>query len=244
MSYFLVIDQGNTRLKAGLFRDRRLVRKVVLDKPMTAPLRSLCGKHAISAILLSSVSTTSGTFLKDLRKIAPVTLLTSDTELPISNRYKSPKSLGSDRVAAAAGAAALFPKQNVLIIDAGTCIKYDFLHRSTGYLGGSIAPGISLRLKVLHEATARLPLLKADVAAVLTGRDTRSSMLSGCVLAAALEAEGFIQAYRKRYKDVHVVVTGGDARYLSKHLNFSIFAAPDLVLFGLNSILQHDLSQR
>jgi type III pantothenate kinase len=244
MAYFLVIDQGNTRMKAGLFQGNRLIRKTVFSKAGLAPLKRLAGRHPISAILVSSVGMPTKSLHSQLSGIAPVTVLSSDTALPIKNGYKTPNSLGSDRIAAAAGAAVLFPAANVLVIDAGTCIKYDFLHGKKGFLGGSIAPGLSLRLKSLHSETARLPDLKPTGRAVLTGKDTPSSMLSGCVFAAALEAEGFVKAYRKQYKRIRVVLTGGDAPYLSKHLNFSIFAAPDLVLYGLNSILQHDLSQR
>lgn len=244
MGYYLVIDQGNTLLKAGLFRGDRLVRSITLLKPSVPAIRKFIGTVRPEAVLLSTVGKTSASFVKGLRTLAPLTRLDQRTPVPIRIRYKTPKTLGSDRLAAVVGAWTLFPGRHVLVIDAGTCIKYDFLHKRSGYLGGSIAPGIALRLKVLHEATRKLPLVKADEVRSFTGQDTRTSILTGCITAAAMEAAGFVRAYRKKYGALTVVLTGGDARILSKQLNFSIFAAPHLVMTGLNTILQNAISHR
>lgn len=244
MGYYLVIDQGNTLLKAGLFRGDRLLRTAVFEKPSYPSVRKFIRDIRPDGVLLSTVGKTPFAFVKALRALAPLTVLTKETPVPIRIRYKSPETLGSDRLAAAVGAHAVFPDRHVLVIDAGTCIKYDFIHKRSGYIGGSIAPGIALRLKVLHQATNKLPLVKAESFSSFVGNDTRTSILTGCITAAAFEAEGFIRHYRKKYGSVTVVLTGGDARILSKQLNFSIFAAPHLVLTGLNTILQHALSQR
>lgn len=242
MGYLFAIDQGNTRIKAGVFKGHRLLRRLVVDSKDVRKILSLTDQYPPEAVIISSVASTPKALLSGLRKKSRVILFGPDTPLPIRNNYKTPLTLGSDRLAAAVGAAAIFPRKNTLVIDAGTCIKYDFIDRTGTYLGGSIAPGISMRLNVLHEDTDRLPLVKPARVRSLTGNDTRSSILTGTVLAAALEAEGFVERYRKRYGKLQVVLTGGDADRLSGHLNLSIFAAPDLVLTGLHQILVHVLS--
>jgi type III pantothenate kinase len=244
MDGLLAIDQGNTRLKAGIFHRDRLVRKDVFLRPSARSLTGFIGDFPVSGIIVSSVGKPPEHLLKTLQKIAPLTNFSSAVSSPIINRYKTPETLGADRLAAVVGAASLFPKRNILVIDAGTCITYDFHHKTRGYLGGSITPGISLRLKSLHEGTRRLPLVKLEATRTFTGNDTRTSILTGCLDGAAMEANGFVSAYRKKYGPLTVVLTGGDAPLLSKRFNFSIFDAPDLVLYGLNATLRYVLGSR
>ena len=243
MGVYLAIDQGNTRTKAGIFRNDRLVRKLVMDSNDFRPIQALLNRYRFDGIIFSSVTKPRKSHIDALRKASRLIIFGPDTPVPVNNRYKTPATLGSDRLAAAIGGASLFPGKNVLVIDAGTCIKYDFVDKGGKYLGGSICPGLSMRLQILHEATERLPLMTPADQRTFIGNDTRTSMLTGTVVAAALEAEGFVRSYRKKFGSLRLVITGGDAKRLARHLNLSIFAAPDLVLIGLNSVLRHVLSK-
>jgi type III pantothenate kinase len=164
----------------------------------------------------------------------------------VINAYASPETLGNDRLANAVAASALYPSRNVLILDAGTCIKYDFISAEKIYTGGAISPGLSMRFMAMHNYTARLPLLNPAMdeliqKAQLTGSDTYHAMLSGVVNGAVFEAEGFIAAYAENYPDMLVLVTGGDRLFFEKHLKSEIFAHSNLVLPGLHVILDHNL---
>ncbi|HRF77340.1 MAG TPA: type III pantothenate kinase, partial [Chitinophagales bacterium] len=168
-----------------------------------------------------------------------------NTELPIVNDYATPATLGKDRLAAAVGSSAAFPGKNVLSIDAGTCIKYDFVRADNRYLGGGIAPGLVMRLKAMHNFTARLPLISLTPQmlvqqTLLTGDSTTDSMLSGAINGALWEVEGAIAAYNAIYDDLHVIITGGDASFFELHVKSRIFARPNLVLEGLNTILKYN----
>lgn len=174
--------------------------------------------------------------------------LTYRLPVPIKNRYATPETLGNDRLAGAVGAAYLFPHEPVLIIDAGTCIKYDFVNAHGEYLGGAISPGLYMRFQAMHNYTGRLPLIKPDMletfaATDLTGNSTSNALLSGGARGALFEAEGFIKAYEERYPGLYIILTGGDMAFFELHLKRKIFALPQLVLTGLNIILEHNLKQ-
>lgn len=166
--------------------------------------------------------------------------LTPATPLPIINLYRSPETLGSDRIANACGAATLFPAQNVLVVDAGTCLKFDVVTAQGEYPGGSISPGLKMRFEALHRGTGRLPLLRPAESAPLTGYDTVTSMQAGILNGMCAEMEGIIADYRQRYPGIKVLLTGGDAPFFLNHLKTSIFAAPSITLQGLNAILLHN----
>lgn len=170
--------------------------------------------------------------------------LNEKTKLPLKNRYKTPGTLGKDRLATAVGANYLFPSRNVLAIDAGTCIKYDFVNSKNEYLGGAISPGLDMRFKALHHFTAHLPQLKKMKTANvnLIGRTTRDSILSGVQNGAIAEISGMIKCYQDKYENVHVILTGGDSVFIRTLVSEKnrIFAAPDLTLLGLNVILNYN----
>ncbi|MDA9313033.1 type III pantothenate kinase, partial [Vicingaceae bacterium] len=151
----------------------------------------------------------------------------------------SPDTLGKDRIAAVAGAQGQFPNQNTLVIDAGTCVTYDFLTAEGDYLGGAISPGVQLRLQAMNDYTSKLPLLKWEGAdnPQSIGDTTITSMLSGAVNGLISEMRGFIESYEKQYKSLKIVITGGDSNFFVKELKNGIFADPNLVLKGLNDIL-------
>ncbi len=237
----LAVDIGNTRIKAAVFSGVTLLKSATL-KP--AELTGWIKKYDISHAAIASVVRDSSVVLDRLSALKRVLLVNGSTPLPIKNRYATPKTLGADRIASAVGATILFPRKNLLVVDAGTCIKYDLVDRSGAYRGGAISPGLEMRFKALHTFTGKLPLLKPESSPGILGTDTRSSMLSGVMNAALMEAEGFIRAYRKQFPGLKVVATGGDAARLLDPSKMSIFAAPDLVLIGLNAILLYDLSKK
>ena len=176
-----------------------------------------------------------------MSETAPLVILDENTPLPIKNLYETPATLGKDRLAAAVGARAIFPGKNVLSIDAGTCITYDFLTKDGEYLGGSISPGIRMRFRAMHAFTGRLPLVEPEDFTGLIGKTTAESLLSGVINGVCEEIKGLIARYNEQYEDLTAVITGGDHEYLHNKLKINIFAVPDLVLPGLNEILDcHD----
>jgi len=163
---------------------------------------------------------------------------TSKTITTLKNKYKSPGSLGSDRIAAALGSRRLFASKNVLTIVCGSCITYNFVNQRNQYLGGSISPGLNMRMRAMHEFTGRLPLTSVNKKVGLIGADTGNSLQSGSFWGAVSEIDGMIDRYKSKYKSLTTVLSGGDAPALQSRLKNKIFAVPDLVLKGLNYYLQ------
>lgn len=167
--------------------------------------------------------------------------MSPNLSLPFKSEYATPETLGADRIAAVAGASKLFPGENVLAIDLGTCITYDFITMQNIYKGGAISPGINMRFKAMKHFTARLPKLPVpDNLPDITGDSTRSCMESGVLNGVSFEIEGMVAAYKK-FGEIKIILTGGDAFIFEKKFKEYIFAAPDLVLIGLNVILQHNV---
>ncbi len=237
----LVVDIGNTRVKAALFNESGL-QHVNYYQNTVQLLSDLSliqqAKHAI----VGSVVKEEESFYETLNKLVPTLVFSTQTIIPLKNRYQSASTLGSDRLAASVGAYYLYPNQNVLVIDCGTCIKYNFTNAANEYLGGGISPGLSMRFKALHEFTSKLPLVEPDLTfKELIGTNTQGSILSGVLNGALAEVEGLIDSYRQQFPQLICVLTGGDAEYLAKRLKNSIFAHPNLVLKGLNDILNYTL---
>ncbi len=235
----LIVDFGNTRVKAALFLNGQLVQQRVYTTG-EALLTDTTFIHQATDCLLASVVTHHGPTENALRLLFPVTVFTSQTPLPIKNAYKTTQTLGSDRLAASMGGFFLYPHQNVLVIDAGTCIKYNFMDFSNTYLGGAITPGLQMQLKALQHYTDRLPLVALEETFnTLIGENTQDSILSGVINSSVFAIEGHIAAYQEKYPDLTILITGGDAPFLAKRLKNRIFAEPNLVLIGLNTILTH-----
>lgn len=246
----LVIDIGNTRIKAGLFEQKELKRSFVFnhsvsDESTVIELieKEILAKHNVNRCLVASVMDPIEEFVAKLNNKIPLLLFTAQTPTPLSNIYKSASTLGSDRLAAAIGAHTLFPAKNILVIDAGTCIKYNFVSQNNEYVGGAISPGLKMRFKALHTFTSRLPLLEPDENfETFIGTTTNESILSGIQMGAVAEINGFIEHYRVVYPDISVVLTGGDANFFEKRLKKPIFTDSFIILKGLNAILEHNLS--
>jgi type III pantothenate kinase len=234
----LLIDIGNTNTKLAVYSAEERLSSSVLEGFDPAAILREAAASGVEAAIVSAVVDT-GDLILELRKIISLVLgFGPDLKLPLKNLYRTPETLGNDRLAAAAGAQAMFPKSDVLCIDAGTCIKYDFVNAAGEYLGGGISPGISMRFKALNAFTGRLPLLSPAPFHKLTGGTTSESILSGVMCGAAAEVDGIIQRYREHCPDLKVVLSGGEAGFLESNLKNSIFACPDIVLSGLHEILK------
>lgn len=239
----LILDFGNTRIKAGLFDGQELIEKKIFNssEELIAELDTF---SAIKSCFIGSVTAAHELAVKILRTKFETILFSVNTPVPLKNLYKSVLSLGSDRLAAAVGAYSFYPNANVLTIDAGTCIKYNFVNVKNEYLGGAISPGIAMRLKAMHDYTHALPMIAADENyQKLLGQDTRESLLSGAIVGAAAEADGMIGKYTEIYPDIQVVVTGGDSTYLCKQLKNRFFANQNILLYGLNTILNFNIEK-
>lgn len=247
MLYFsimnLTIDIGNTSSKAMLF-DKDNIKWTRSYKNITAAdLKQLFSKHKVDNSILSAVVPVEKNIFHFLRSHSSFILLNSKVKLPIRNKYKTPETLGSDRLASVAGASKLFPRKNCLVIDAGTCIKYDFINSKKEYLGGSISPGLRMRFKALHNFTGGLPLIEPSKTEQLIGSSTRNSILTGVQNGIVNEINGFIQRYKKQFGSLKVILSGGDASFFAGHIKNSIFAAPDLIHIGLHEILIYNVEQ-
>ncbi|WP_142785175.1 type III pantothenate kinase [Changchengzhania lutea] len=236
----LIIDVGNTFVKLAVFKESDLVYKdTVLIDDIRDRVDALNTKFpAITNAIISSVGRLGDTDYDFIAFHFKVLVLNSNTKLPFKNGYSTPTTLGNDRLALVAAAVHQYPNKHVLVIDAGTCITYDFITINADYLGGAISPGIKMRYESLHNLTANLPLLEAAVPHDIIGNSTNQSIHSGVVYGVLKEIEGVKEAYHQKYSDLTVILTGGDANFLSKQLKSSIFANSNFLLEGLNFILQ------
>jgi type III pantothenate kinase len=240
----LVIDLGNTSKKLGLFQGNDLTRVQSFESITNEDIEQFCQGWDVGYGILSSVIDTPEVLISFLNGRSTFIHLDQHTPLPIKNLYETPGSLGNDRLVCAVAAAVMFPETPVLSVDAGTCIKYDIVTANGEYLGGSISPGLEMRLKAMNYYTARLPLLKVTEPAGLIGRNTEQSMLSGAMNGAVAEINGVIGQYQQIHKGLKVILTGGDASFFEDKLKSRIFAVPQLVLHGLNYILNYNVSKK
>lgn len=233
----LCIDAGNTTIKYALFNKRRLAFKTVSDTFDQKQLSELLFKYKPEQAIVSSVRVIPKRWLSLLQKNTRTTQITKKTLLPITLDYKTPETLGRDRIAVAVAAAMLYPKQNCLIINAGTCITFDIISEEGIYKGGAIAPGIEMRYQAMHKFTAKLPYVTNRTPVRITGKSTEESLNSGVLNNVCFEIAGAIEFYSSHFSKLNVLLTGGNSSFLAKRLKNSIFAAPNLVLIGLNEIL-------
>ncbi len=238
---YLVIDRGNTNIKIGIGTEEGFAEVFVYQG--FVHLNSVLEKYVITKCIVSSVAkddTIQDELLSALKEKYTVLVFTAALKLPITNLYKAP-TLGADRIASAVAVSVLFPAKNVLVIDAGTCINYEFVSANNEYLGGAISPGLCMRLQAMHVFTGKLPLIEQiSTWPDLIGNDTNTSMLSGAINGMANEIEGFINLYSSQYEDLNVVLTGGDGAFFAKSLKNKNFVAPNLVLTGLLNILNYN----
>ncbi len=241
----LIIDVGNTYAKLAVFDDGQIIEKnIIKNKHLVSNIKKLTKEHPrLENAILSSVGKLKDSTIKFIQSHLDVLVLNSNSKLPFKNLYKSPKTLGVDRIALVCASIKHNPNNNVLIIDAGTCITYDFITNDNEYLGGAISPGIKMRYKALHNFTANLPLLVTKFPKNLIGNSTSESIHSGIINGILKEIDGIVLEYEKKYQDLTVILTGGDAKFLSKQLKSSIFANSNFLLEGLNFILEYNTKE-
>ncbi|WP_017730307.1 type III pantothenate kinase [Nafulsella turpanensis] len=235
----VAIDLGNTRTKAALFNGTHL-----LEMEEGLPLEALpqwASERGAKAAIIGSVSAAAEALQAKIEKICPCLVLNPSLPVPLQKKYETPETLGADRLAASVGGWVYRKKHPVLVIDAGTCITYDFVDAEATYRGGAISPGLHMRLKALHNFTARLPLIDhVPEQNPLLGQSTGGSMLSGVVNGLSAEIEGMIRQFEADAGKADVLICGGDAKFFESKINRPIFVVPELVLIGLNEILRYN----
>lgn len=234
----LALDWGNSGIKLGWFRDDQILETAFFLEAESV-FRDIQAKGTPEAIVLGPVGTVTEKTLTALEELAPVWQIHPGMEKGISLAYKTPETLGADRLAAAVGAFCIFMNKPVLVIDAGTCITYDYISPKGIFEGGSISPGLQMRLKAMGTLTAGLPTVTYEGVSQppLTGASTHQALISGAYHGVSNEIDGFIEAYQKRALDLQVLLTGGASGLFESTLKSSIFAEPHLVLKGLNQML-------
>ncbi|PWA05705.1 type III pantothenate kinase [Flavobacterium psychrotolerans] len=246
----LAIDVGNTRIKSAVFEGNTLLDIAIFTKlDLQKNIQIILDLYPKTTdLVVASVGNVDERAFLVWGKRVNIYFVTHKTPFPFQNLYATPLTLGMDRMVLASGAVLQFPKQNRLVIDAGTCVTYDFINNNDNYLGGAISPGIRLRYEVLHGYTANLPLLSIenfekdknqDLKLDLIGNSTQQSIHSGVINGIVNEIDGFINQYREQYPKFIIILTGGDADFLAKRLKNTIFANSNFLLESLNQTYQY-----
>lgn len=235
----LIVDVGNTFVKIAVFEDDNIIFHQKYSEINTSIIFEIKNKFTIKRAIISSVRNNEVEISAIFKKSnISFCWLNHQMNFPFKINYKTPQTLGLDRLAAVAGAKARFSNSNLLVIDMGTCITFDFVDENSVYYGGSIAPGFEMRFKALHHFTQKLPQIKYENQSVeLIGNSTENSILSGVYNGLKYEALGIISAYEKQYNDLKIVLTGGDYKLFDLEVKNRIFADDFLVLRGLQQIL-------
>jgi type III pantothenate kinase len=240
----LVIDIGNTLTKIAVFNNEIITEILGVKSNITASVSSLVSKYGTpESCLISSVKGPTDNIVNGIQQlgIKKVVTIRSGLRLPVKMAYKTPETLGSDRIANACGAVQSYPDQNVLVVDLGTCIKYDLITESGVYMGGGISPGLKMRYKALSSFTGQLPYFKIIPSfPELIGQSTEGSIRSGVENGIIAELDGIIDQYQLTYKSLTTILTGGDNVRFADKLKNTIFVAPNLTLNGLKVILDHN----
>lgn len=238
----LVVDIGNTYIKFAVFKKNELLFDEYFESSAyLEKVKAVFGTYPeITDAILATVGQMDGKAVEVLTLFCKVHVVTHLSKVPFKNSYATPKSLGIDRIALATAAFYHNRRGNTLVIDAGTCITFDFVNDFSEYLGGAISPGINMRYKAMHTQTAKLPLLDKEVPLDFIGNATKSCMHSGVIYGVLHEIEGVISQYQHRFEHLTVILTGGDSHFLSKRIKNTIFADSKFLLKGLNYLLEYN----
>jgi type III pantothenate kinase len=240
----LAIDIGNTLVKLAVFDKGHISGFQLLDEITLPALLNFTKAHnEPESAIVSSVRDYPSDVDVYLRKHFRFLAFNTSTPVPLASSYASPATLGADRLASAVAAHALMPSENILVINTGTAITYDLVTDRGIHLGGAISPGLMMRYKALHTFTGRLPLLDELTDAPLTGKSTSDSIISGVLNGTLAEVDGMIDRFGLIYPGMKTVLSGGDNNYFDKRLKNKTFAIPNLVLTGLNIILDYNLEK-
>jgi type III pantothenate kinase len=243
----LCIDQGNSRTKVALMTDDgKMLHHFIYKSFSSAEVERLFDLYDITDSIISSVVNIEAAVVNTLaRRSQHFVLFDHRTPVPITNAYETPETLGLDRLAAAVGAKSICPEENLLIIDAGSAITYDFISAEGQYLGGNIAPGLKMRFTILQRMTKKLPLVEVDENELipLFGKSTRDAIAAGVIRGVAYEVKGYMRTLREKMPHFQTFVTGGNASYILNNVRTSrtekreLHYEKHLVLRGLNEIL-------
>ncbi len=242
----LVIDIGNTFTKIAVFGQDELLQAEHYTVVESSTLLELVDQYQVDKVIISSVKKEVEGWRSELEKKVDLKYFNVAMTAGIRNRYKTPQTLGLDRLAAVIGASKLYPGKGNLVIDAGTAITYDWIDAEANYFGGSISPGLNMRYKALNYYTGGLPLIEADEGFNENyGADTTSAIRSGVQNGIRYEVAGFIESYQRTEPELNIILTGGDSIFFDTLLKNSIFAPyiknePYLVLKGLNAAIQNN----
>ncbi len=236
----LIIDIGNTRCKLAVFENDEIIFQNAVPELTVSDIEKLKQQFPwLSKAILASVRDYQASVHEFLQKKFDLFIqLDHQIPVPIKNLYKSPETLGYDRLAVAIGATEICPGKNLLIIDAGTAITYEFVSENNEYLGGNISPGLKSRFQALHDYTGKLPLVNQNENYYSIGHNTESAIRTGVQMGLLFEVEKYIEFFKSKYHDITVFITGGDAIFFEKNIKSSIFVDFNLILKGLNEILK------
>ncbi len=240
----LVIDIGNTTTKINIYDGSSHMKSIQSETLTVEQIKNILSDfHTIKKCIISASGTIPKDALKYLKgEIISTVVFSQQTPIPFKTKYKTPETLGLDRLAAVAGAVELYQGKNVLIIDAGTAITFDIKNELDEHVGGNISPGLEMRFKALNSFTARLPLVKPQNKFSLTGDQTENAIRNGVMNGILFEFKGMINETKENYKNLTVILTGGDAHFFDNQFKKAIFVQPKLVSFGLNAILNYNVA--
>ena len=234
----LIVDIGNSSAKAAVFHNNEMVMRKRLNADIVDNIAMIAADYDIDACAFSSVGKPRPDVAAAILHLVPGALhVTGTTNTPLMCDYLTPETLGADRLAAAVGAACCCPNTELLIIDAGTCITYDYVSAEGHYLGGNISLGLGMRLRALHEQTALLPLVAADGNVPTIGRNTHEAIRSGVIQGMDFEIMGYIRRMWQQHPKARIFVTGGNGYRFAQEAEVDRNDA--LVEIGLNCILQY-----
>ncbi|WP_300566249.1 type III pantothenate kinase [Flavobacterium sp.] len=240
----LTIDIGNTRIKSAVFENNTLVEASVFsNENFISAIENILNKfERIAILVVASVGKQEKQAFGSFSNRVKIHFVARENAFPFQNNYGTPNTLGIDRMVLAAGAVLQFPKQNRLVIDAGTCITYDFIDEHDVYHGGAISPGIRLRYEAMHNYTAKLPLLTLEEPEQIIGNSTNQSLHSGVINGLTFEIDGYIDALKGQNENFIIILTGGDAIFLAKRLKNTIFANSNFLLESLNNLYLYQIN--
>lgn len=236
----LIIDIGNTSTKVAVYKGKDRISLSRISEVSCEELEEKVSGNNIKGAIISSVKKLPP-YITDLllSNIPSVIVLSPKSRLPLNIEYESPDTLGTDRIAAAAGAYNIFPGYEILVIDAGTAITFDFLSGNV-YHGGNISPGLAMRFKALNIFTGRLPLVEPDDIYTFPGRNTTDAIRAGIITGVTYEINEYIRTFEKKHIRNKIILTGGDGEFLRHKINHSFTYMPDIVIDGLNFILEYN----
>ena len=236
----LILDIGNTSTKTAVYNGQQLISRSREKRFSYHKLRKNLFPYHIDKAIISSVKEIPEQLLNQLSSDIPlIHILTYKSLLPFIIEYDTPQTLGADRVAAVAGAFNRFPSSEVLVIDAGTAITYDFLSGHI-YKGGNISPGLLIRFRALNRFTGRLPLISPTYTYSFPGKNTSDAIAAGVITGLGYEINEYIRTFKKQHVECTIILTGGDSEFLLNKIDHEVKYMPDIVTDGLNYILNYN----